>query len=83
MFPPAACTEEAVDEHITGIMMASYSSLKKGIERFGDKAEKATTKELQQTHNVGLYEQEDTKKFTNEEKCDALESLLFNTPKKG
>ena len=62
--------------------MASHFPLKKGIALFGDKAEKATTEELQAIHDMGTYEPLDASKLTREEKRDALESLLFITEKR-
>ena len=62
--------------------MASHFSLKKGIALFGDKAEKATTKELQAIHIMCAYEPLDASKLTRQERRDALESLLFITEKK-
>ena len=37
--PPVGLTEEQLDGHIMGVIMASHFSLKKGIALFGDKAE--------------------------------------------
>ena len=42
--PSPAYTEEEIDKHIMRLILASHYSLKKGIELFGDDAEKATTK---------------------------------------
>ena len=63
--------------------MASHFFLKKGIALFGDKAEKATTEELQDIHDMGTHEPLDASKLTREGKSDTLESLLFITEKKG
>ena len=62
--------------------MASHSFLKKRIALFQDKAEKATTEELQAIHGMGTYEPLDASKRTREEKRDALKSLVFVTEKK-
>ena len=62
--------------------MAQHFSLKKGIALFGDKAEQATTEELQAIHDMGTYEPLDASKLTRDAKRDALESLLFITEKR-
>ena len=72
-------TEEQLDDHIMGVIMASHFPLKKGIALFGDKAGKATEKELQAIHDMGTYEPLDASKLTREEKRGALEFLLFIT----
>ena len=53
--PPVGLAEKQVDEHIFGLTLASHFPLKKGIELFGDRAEKSTTKELQAIHDMGTY----------------------------
>ena len=57
--------------------MAEHFPLKKGIALFGDRAEQATTEELQAIHDMGTYEPLDASKLTRDEKHDALEFLLF------
>ena len=69
--------EEQLDEHIMGVIMAEHFPLKKGIALFGDKAEQATTEELQAIHDMGAYGPLDASKLTRDEKHDALESLFF------
>ena len=54
--PPVGLAEEHVGEHIMWVILALHFSLKKGIELFGDRAEKATTKELQTIHDMSTYE---------------------------
>ena len=39
--PPDACSEKELDDHSRGAISALHYSLKKGIELFGDKPEKA------------------------------------------
>ena len=56
-----------------GIILASHYSLKKGTELFGEKANDATTKELQQIHDMGTYEAQDSSKLTKQETREALE----------
>ena len=46
-FSTQILTKEDIEEHIFGIILASHYSLKKGVEQFGEKANNATTKELQ------------------------------------
>ena len=58
--PSDGYTEEEVDEHIMGMRMTLHFSLTKGIEIFGDKVEKATTKNLKQIHDMGMYKPHDT-----------------------
>ena len=53
MTPPVGFTEEQLDNHIMGVVMAEHVSLKKGIRLFGDKAEDATTTELRAIHDMG------------------------------
>ena len=77
--PPVDFTEEQVDDHIMGVIMAEHFSLKKGIKLFGNRAEEATTKELQAIHNMSTYEPLDASKLTRDDKREALESLLFVT----
>ena len=80
--PPVGLTEEQLDAHIMGVILARHFSLKKGIALFGNKAEQTTTAELQAIHDMGTYEPLDTSKLTRDEKRDALESLLFITEKR-
>ena len=81
--PPVGFTEEQLDDHIMGVVMAEHFPLKKGIRLFGDKAEDATTTKLRAIHDMDTYEPLDASKLTRDEKHDALESLLFITEKKG
>ena len=53
--PPVGLAEEQVDERIMGVILASHISLKKGIELFGKRAKKSTTKELQAINDMGTY----------------------------
>eukprot|EP00957_Ditylum_brightwellii_P198912 15161210-Ditylum_brightwellii.AAC.1 len=45
--------DDSLTEHLLGLILVQQYNLKKGLELFGDRAEIATTKELQQIHNVG------------------------------
>ena len=62
--------------------MASHFPLKKRIAISGNKAEQATTGELQAIHDMGTYDPLDASTLTGDENLDALESLLFITEKK-
>ena len=79
---PVDFTEEQLDDHIMGVVMAEHFSLKKEINLFGNRDEEATTQELQAIHDMGTYEPLDASKLTRDEKRDTLESLLFITEKK-
>ena len=70
--PPGWLTKEKVEEHVTGVILASHFSLKKGIELLGNRAEKATTKQLQQIHVMDNYELQDALKLSKKEKRDAI-----------
>ena len=48
-------------EHFLGVILVQQYNLKKGLELFGELSEDATTKELQQIHNVGTYIPQDAK----------------------
>ena len=54
--PPPSFTEAQLDEHIVGVVFSQQHSLKKGRGLFGDKADTAITKELQQIHNLETYD---------------------------
>ena len=62
--PHVGLSEEQVDEHILGLILASHFSLKKGMALFGERAEKATTKELQAIHDMGTYGFQDASKLS-------------------
>ena len=47
--------DDSLTEHLLGVILVQQYNLKKELELFGDRAEVATTKELQQIHNVGTY----------------------------
>ena len=47
--------DDSLTEHLLGMILVQQYNLKKGLELFGDRAEVATTKELQQIHNFGMY----------------------------
>ena len=49
-------TEEQSDAYIVGVIFAQHFSLKKGLELFGEKADPAVHKELEQIHKMDTYE---------------------------
>jgi len=74
--------DQEIEEHITGLIMAHQYSFKKGMELYGDRAEKATIKELKQIHEMDTYTPMDAKKLSREEKNKALSAMLFLTQKR-
>ena len=62
--------------------MSNQFSLKKGLELFGNKAEAATGKELQQIHNMDTYTPMHPNELSSEEKAKALRALFFLTEKR-
>ena len=66
--PPVGLTEEQLDDHNMGVILAQHFSLKKGITLFGNKAEQATTVELQAIRDMGTYEPLDVSKLSRDEK---------------
>ena len=63
------------------ILVQQYN-FKKGLELFGDRAEAATTKELQQIHDVGTYVPQDVKELIRAERLKALSALMFIVEKR-
>ena len=57
-------TEAQVDNHIMGVILAHQYTPKKGIKKFGERAEEATSKELKQIHDMGAYQPMDATKLT-------------------
>ena len=74
--------EAQIDNHIMGVVFAQQYTLEKGTEKFGDRAEEATTKELKQIHDMGTYQPLDATKITKKERMEALSSLLFITERR-
>ena len=73
---------EGIIFHIVGVIMAQQYSVKKGIELFGEKGEKAVTKELTHMHDMKVYHPMDPKELTREQRKEALLSLIFLTQKR-
>ena len=66
-----------MDDHIIGLIMAHQYSLKKGMELFGERAEKARMKELSQIQDMETYTPMDLSKLSNEEKRKASLTLFL------
>ena len=79
--PPPSFAEAQLDEHIAGVVLGHQHSLKTGRELFGEKADTAITKELQQIHDLETYDTVYKSDLSHKEKKDALESLMFITEK--
>ena len=62
--------------------MVQQFSLKAGLSRFGDRTKASVTKELQQHHNMKVYQPMDPNKMTQAQKDIALESIIFLTEKR-
>ena len=58
------------------ILVQQYN-LNKGLDLFGERAEEATTKELQQIHDFGTYIPQDEEFLSREERSKALSALMF------
>ena len=72
----------SLTEHLLGGILVQQYNLKKGMELFGDRAEAATTKELQSIHDFGTYEPQDAKLLSREERLKALSALMFIVEKR-
>ena len=59
--------DDSLTEHLLGVILVQQYNLKKGLELFGDRAEAATTKELQQIHDFGTYVPQDAKELSRAE----------------
>ena len=79
--PPPSFTEAQLDEHIVDVVFSQHHSLRKGRELFGEKADTAITKGLQQIHDLETYDLIYKSALSQKEKKDALESLMFITEK--
>jgi len=62
--------------YILGVAMIQQFSLKARLKRFVEKGKYATTKELQQQHDMKMYIPLDPSKLTAEQKKAALNSLM-------
>ena len=69
-------------EHVMGVALAHVFGLKAGLKEFGQKGEKAVSKELSQLQDMDTYVPVDPSTLTREQKVEALASLLFITQKR-
>ena len=74
--------DDSLTEHLLGVILVQQYNLKKGLELFGDRAEAATTKELQQIHDFGTYVPQDAKELSKAERLKALLALMFIVEKR-
>ena len=74
---PAQMSEDYIEEHLLGLILAHQDTLKKGIELFGKEAEKASTKELKQIDDMDAYIPVDPISLSVQDKRKALSALLF------
>ena len=65
-----------------GVIFAQHFSLKKGLELFGEKADVAVQKELNQIHQMDTYKPVHKSDLTFEDRKKALASLVFITEKR-
>ena len=65
-----------------GVALAHVFGLKAGLKEFGQKGEKAVSKELVQLQDMNTYIPVDPSTLTREQKVEALASLLFLTQKR-
>ena len=76
--PDEGCEDDdSLTEHLLGMIVVQQYNLKKGLELFEDRAEAATTKELQQIHDFGTYVPQDAKELSRAERLKALLALMF------
>ena len=75
-------TEAQIENHVMGVVFAQPYTLENRLEKFGDQAAEATTKELKKIHDMGTFEPLDSTKLTKKERIEAVSSLLFITEKK-
>ena len=74
--------DDSLTEHLLGVILVQQYNLKKGLELFGDRAEEATTKELQQIHDFGTYIPQEAKLLSRAERMKALSALMFIVEKR-
>jgi hypothetical protein len=80
--PGEHLTEDHVVMHVLGVVLAQQYSINKGIELFGDRARESITKELRQLHDYATYTPVHAHELTQDEKKQALASLIFITEKR-
>ena len=74
--------DDSLTEHLLGVILVQQYNLKKGLELFGDRAEEATIKELQQIHDFGTYIPQEAKSLSRAERMKALSALMFIVEKR-
>ena len=52
---PPGSSQEEIESHIMGVVMIEYFNMKNGINIFGDRAETAVMKKLQNIHDMNTY----------------------------
>ena len=65
-----------------GVIFAQHFSLKKGLELFGEKADVAVQKELNQIHQMDTYDPVHKSDLTFEDRNKPLASLMFISEKR-
>ena len=65
-----------------GVSLVETYSLKKGLKKFGKRAEQSETKEMKQLHNRVCFRPINPTEMTADERKKAMESLIFLTEKK-
>ena len=70
--------EEDINVHIMGAVLVEKYNTKKVLELFGERGEKAVTKELQKIHDMNTYDPMDSFKMSYQERKNAMASMLFH-----
>ena len=79
--PQPVLSDEETTLHVLGVAMAQQLSLNTGLQKFGDRGEKAVTKELTQLHEKIAYVPVDPEELSVEQKNHAMRSLCLLTEK--
>ena len=79
---PPAMIEEESNAHVMGEVLVEHYNMKKGLELFGERGEKAFTRELQKIHGMNTYKPMDVSKLSYQEIKYVLASMLFITKKR-
>ena len=74
--------EDHIVMHMLRVVMAQQYSIQKGIKLFGEEGKKSVSKELQQLHDMEMYEPVHAHEFTREQRKEALSLLMFMTQKR-
>ena len=65
-----------------GVSLVETYSLKKGLKKFGKRAEQSATKEMKQLHDRVCFRPINPSEMTTDERKKAMESLIFLTEKR-